>query len=130
MPRPAEALALLLSMAVATPVAAQGRTAVKPIDGYVCMSLNVETGFLYEHRDYAVPEYVAPSLSSKVVSITPNVVVVPAGPPTGGFFQVLRQDRSHAWVESKYLRPWNNPYAPKARCVPYLMSDGSIGIGP
>ena len=89
----------------------------------------VETGFLYEHRDYAVPEYLAPSLSSKVVSGAPNVVIAPAGPPANGWFHVLRPDRSYAWVESKYLRPWSNPYAPKARCVPSIISDGSIGTG-
>jgi len=128
MPRSAEALVFLF-IAAAAPAAAQGRYAVKPIDGYVCLSLNVETGFLYEHRDYAVPEYLAPSLSSKVVSGAPNVVIAPAGPPANGWFHVLRPDRSYAWVESKYLRPWSNPYAPKARCVPSIMSDGSIGTG-
>jgi len=60
--------------------------------------LNVETGFLYEHRDYAVPEYLAPSLSSKVVSGAPNVVIAPAAPPqTGGFTSSVQIGRMRGW---------------------------------
>ena len=48
--------------------AAQSRHAVKPIDGYSCMSLSVPTGYLYEHRNAGVPEYAGPALSFPIVN--------------------------------------------------------------
>ena len=111
--------------------AAQSRHAVKPIDGYSCMNLNVPTGYLYEHRNVGVPEYAGPSLSSPIVNPNaPAVVVVRNGSARDGFLQAIQPNGTLVWLEVRYLHLWSNPYAPSARCQPSVMSDGSIGTGP
>jgi hypothetical protein len=108
---------------------AQGRHAVAPLPpGYACMRLNLPPGVLYEHRNMGVPVLAAPSASAQVIGQASEVVVVPSPPqPQNGFLRVVITQTSSGWTDARYLRPWSNPYAPKARCVPSIMSDGSIG---
>lgn len=121
-------IAMLLILVAGDDVYAQGRHAVSALPGYTCMRLNVAPGVLYQHRDLMVPVLASPSPSAPVLGTAIGVMVVPAPQePRGGFFQVLRPDRSIGWIEAKYLTPWSNPYAPKARCEPAVMSDGAIG---
>jgi hypothetical protein len=108
---------------------AQGRHAVAPMPpGYACMRLNLPPGTLYEHRDMQVPVLAAPSPGAKVIGPASEVVVVSSPQqPENGFLRVVITRQSTGWIDARYLRPWNNPYAPKARCIPSIMSDGSIG---
>ncbi len=108
---------------------AQGRHAVADMPaGYACMRLNLPPGMLYEHRDQGVPVLAGPSASAQVAGQASEVVVVPwPQQPQNGFLRIVISQKSSGWVDARYLRPWSNPYAPHARCVPAIMSDGSIG---
>lgn len=108
---------------------AQGRHAVADMPaGYSCMRLNLPAGTLYADRGLGVPVLAAPSPSAEVIAQASEVLVVPSPQqPRNGFLRVVLSQTSFGWVDARYLRPWSNPYAPKARCIPSVMSDGSIG---
>ena len=108
---------------------AQGRRAVAPMPpGYACMRLNLPPGTLYQHRDMGVPVLASPSASAQVIGQASEVMVVPAPEqPQNGFLRVVITQQSSGWIDARYLRPWSNPYAPTAHCIPSIMSDGSIG---
>ena len=106
---------------------AQPIHAVSPLPGYVCMSLNVAPGQMLDPAQ-GVPLRVSPAASAAVAGRAASVLVVQASAPSrNGFLEVMRPNRQTAWIEAAYTRPWSNPYAPSAHCVPSLMSNGSIG---
>ena len=91
------------------------------------MSLNVAPGEMLDPTK-AVPLRVAPDLSAKTMGRATSVLIVQASAPSrNGFLEVMRPNRQPAWIEVAYTRSWSNPYAPNARCVPSVMSNGSIG---
>ena len=108
---------------------AQGLKAVRPLPGYVCMQLAITPDQSLDPK-VGVPILNAPSRSGSIVNYAASVVLVRDPPKSlGGFLQVLRFNGQEGWIEGRYLRPWSNPYAPAARCVPSVMSDGSPGFG-
>ena len=106
---------------------AQALHAVRPLEGYQCMSLNVAPGAMLDPTKI-VPLRAAPDPTAAVVGRASSVLIVQA-PAThqNGFLEVTRPDHRTAWVSADYVRPWANPYALNARCVPSVMSNGSIG---
>lgn len=118
----------ILSAVSSTVALAQGLQAVQPLPGYICMELALKDD-QFTDPNIGVPIREAPSRSSPVLSLAATVVIVRSPPqPTAGFFQVLRPDGQTGWIETGYLRPWHNPYSPKAQCVPSMMSNGKPGF--
>ena len=122
--------ALVLSGLLAFGAAhAQGLKAVRSLPGYVCMQLAISPEQSLD-PNLGVPILDAPSRSATVVNYAASIVLATEPPrASNGFRQVLRFNGQVGWIEARYLRPWANPYAPTARCVPSLMSDGSPGFG-
>lgn len=122
--------AMVFSVSLACGAAhAQGLTAVRPLPGYVCMQLAITPEQSVDPK-VGVPILNAPSPSAAVVNFAASVVLV-RDPPhnSGGFLQVLRFNWQVGWIDARYLRPWSNPYAPAARCVPSVLSNGNPGFG-
>ena len=117
----------LLPMIVIGAARAQPIQATGPLPGYVCMSLNVAPGEMLD-KSKAVLLRAAPDSSAAIVGRATSVLIVQASAvPTNGFLEIIRPNRQTAWIEAAYARPWSNPYAPTARCVPSIMTNGSIG---
>ncbi len=122
---PTVLLALLLLCGSAD---AQGLQAVRPVPGHVCMQLAI-TPEQNADPTRGIPVRNSPSLSDRIASWAPSVVIVPAPQqPTAGFLRVLLPDGQHGWVQAIALKPWSNPYAPNRRCVPSVLSNGRIGF--
>jgi len=110
---------------------AQGRHAVSTLSPpYACVQLNFPPGYLYEHPNVEVPVRAEPSMSARVLYTAPQVMVARwPQQAKNGFIQIVHTMETDGWVEARYIAPWSNPYAPAARCVPAIMSDGSVGTG-
>lgn len=121
--------AILLAASVPVLAQAEGLHAVHPIPGYVCMQLALTSAQIVDPK-IGVPVREAPSRSATIAGYAATTVIVQSPPQAkDGFLQVLRPDGELGWIEAGYLRPWTNPYAPNARCVPSLMSNGKPGFG-
>lgn len=122
--------ATLLAIFVPSLVQAEGLHAVHPLPGYACMQLALTPAQIVDPK-VGVPVREAPSRSAAIAGYAATTVIVQSPPQArNGFLQVLRPDGDLGWVEAGYLRPWANPYAPSARCVPSMMSNGKPGFGP
>lgn len=107
----------------------EGLHAVRPLPGYTCMQLALTPAQLTDPK-VGVPVREAPSRSATIAGYAATTVIVQSPPqPQEGFLKVLRPSGDPGWIEAGYLRPWNNPYAPNARCVPSMMSNGKPGFG-
>lgn len=121
--------AILLATLVPGPVQSEGLRAVHPLPGYVCMQLTLTPAQIVDPK-VGVPVREAPSRSATIAGYAATTVIVQSPPQArNGFLQVLRPDGELGWIEAGYLRPWTNPYAPNARCVPSMMSNGKPGFG-
>jgi len=125
MRRPLFALAVFLSTGGLGH--AQGLQAVRSMPGYVCMQLALSPGVDADPTK-GVPVRDTPSLSVRIASWAPSVVVMPAPQqPTAGFLQVVFADKHRGWVPAAAIKPWSSIYNPGQRCIPSIMSDGLIG---
>lgn len=103
---------------------AQGLQAVRPLIGYKCMALNLSQ---QQMMTQTVPMLAQPSVGAPKVGIVAATVIAADSEPVNGFQKVLRLDRKVGWVSSQYLKPWANPGGSGQKCVPSVMSNGSLG---
>lgn len=122
--------ALILSACLLAPAAmAMDVHAVKPLDGYVCKSLNATEA---QERDpfwVGVPIRIEPDASAPRGTIAAATVI--AREPAhivNGFAEVLQLTGQPGWIAADKIKPYHtsNPYA---RCTPSLLSNGRIGAG-
>ena len=121
-------IACFMSAASSGQTFAQGRTAVRPLDGFSCMSLNLTPA---QVRDYSlvVPIYAEPTASSRKIGEASAIIIVRSPYEVrGGFQKVLFFNGEMGWLETKWLSPFPTKESPKARCTPMLMSDGKPGF--
>lgn len=117
-------MAFLVMMSTRTESLEVART----IPGYVCMQLNLSDAALVSPQT-DVPIYDQPSTSARKVASAANKMIVEDQAPISGFRKVLRFNGEAGWMDARFLRPWADKYAPGARCVPSIMSDGRPGFG-
>lgn len=121
--------AFIMAVSVSGIAHAEQLHAVRPLPGYVCMQLALTPAQLTDPK-VGVPVREAPSRSGAIAGYAATTVIVQNPPqPQDGFVKVLRPSGEPGWIEASYLRPWRNPYAPDARCVPSMMSNGKPGFG-
>ena len=124
---------LVVTCTISAPFSAHGLTAVKPLAGYKCMSLNLEVlnATQEELRSGAglPPVYAGPSDKSARLGTNAYVVIV-ASPvkEVNGFVEILRLNGQQAWISEKVLKPYVNANGSAGTCVPSKMSDGGIGF--
>lgn len=121
--------AFLIATWVPGTVRAEGLHAIRPLPGYVCMQLALTSAQLLDPK-VGVPVRENPSRTAPIAGYAATTVIVQSPPqPQEGFLKVLRPSGDPGWIEAGYLKPWSNPYAPNARCVPSMMSNGKPGFG-
>jgi len=121
---------VLLGLAFAG--SAHALTAVRPIEGYVCMNLkwSGKQEDLWDESKLD-PVYAAPSASAqKVGTVGSTTIVAFPSRVENGFAEILRLNGQKGWVQADRLLPYKVPGKPNAKCVPSIMSDGHIGFGP
>lgn len=120
---------VLLGIAGASVSSAQPLTAVRPLDGYACMRLNLPREQMVS-RTLNAPIFAEPSSSSRQISQA-SAVVITRSPMNirNGFAEVLTLDGKPGWFPERLLGPYATASNPGAHCAPVLMSDGRPGFG-
>lgn len=121
-------LLLAGALTAAFGVRAEARTAVAPLEGLACMSLNMTQEQAMD-PSFVVPLYSEPTSGSRAVGQASSIVIVrnPEVEKNGFISAVLFNGRS-GWIAASKVRPWQNPGGNGQRCVPSRMSDGSVGF--
>jgi hypothetical protein len=104
-------------------------TAVRPLEGYACMDLNLTDE---EMRNFGSlpPVFAAPKQESKKIGVaTSTVFVVSPIREVNGFVEMLRLNGQRGWIASKMLRSHRSIAVPPLPCTPSLMSNGKPGFG-
>ena len=121
------------SLAMMFNPSAQGLEAVKPIDGYKCMSLKVGALNVTQEdlfRGNGLPAvYAKPSEKSEQLGTNGKTIIV-AWPlkEANGFVEILRLNGQRGWISEKVIKPYATANGSPGTCVPSIMSDGKIGF--
>jgi len=106
----------------------QGLKAVRPVPGYICMLLTPEDELATVQSELP-PVFAAPSRAAKIVGYPTGTVFVkwPLH-SVGGYVEMLRLNGQAGWIDAGHLRVWHPMSNQNAKCVPSVMSDGSLGF--
>jgi hypothetical protein len=119
-------LGLIAAGALASSVRAEPVYAVRPIDGYVCMKLNVTEAEVLNPRGTGIFILTAPRPDAAHGATAASVVLV-RDPQNrvDGYLEVLQLTGQPGWIAADKVRPFDKI----TRCVPSLLSNGRIGFG-
>lgn len=107
---------------------AQGLKAVRPIPGYVCMSLTLTEEQL-QKQSALPPIFAAPSATADVVASAVGTVFAKSPlHEENGFVEILRLNGQIGWIAAQYIGPWRPLNNPNAKCIPSIMSNGRPGF--
>jgi hypothetical protein len=119
-------LCLIAANALAPVVRAEPVHAVRPIDGYVCMKLNVTETEVLNPRGTGIFILIAPHADAAHGTTAPGVVFVREPQHlVDGYLEVLQLTGQPGWIAADKVRPFEKTL----RCVPSVLSNGRIGIG-
>jgi hypothetical protein len=119
-------LYLIAANALAPVVRAEPVYAVRPIDGYVCMKLNVTEAEVLNPHGTGIFILVAPRADATRGTTAPGVVFVREPQHlVDGYLEVLQLTGQPGWIAADKLKPFEKTL----RCVPSVLSNGRIGIG-
>src|SRR4029077_10764095 len=118
-------LGLIAAGALVPAVNAQPVYAVRPIDGYICMKLNVTEAEVLNPRGTGIFILTAPRPDAARGTTAPGVVVV-RDPQhrVGRYLEVLQLTGQPGWIAADKVKPFEKTL----RCVPSVLSNGRIGI--
>jgi hypothetical protein len=122
-------MATLLASSIAG--TAHSLTAVRPIDGYICMSLKW-TGSEQDMWDESkLPSvFEQPTSSSKKIGyVGVRAIVVTPLHVENGFAEILHLNGQKGWVEAALLQPYPPAKNRSETCIPSIMDNGRIGFG-
>jgi hypothetical protein len=123
-------IGLTIAAALAPNTRADPVYAVRPLDGYVCMNLNLSEAQLLDFKGPRIPILVAPRPDAAVGTLAAAVVFAKAPPNVvDGYTEVLQLTGKPGWIETRMIVPYHSVSNPYAHCTPSLMSNGRIGIG-
>ena len=104
--------------------------AVRPLDGYVCMNLNLPDAQMRDPSGQRIPILTAPRPDSPVGTLaTPIVIAKAPEHVVGGYAEVLQLTGKPGWIKADLILPYHSASNPYARCTPSLLSNGRIGTG-
>jgi hypothetical protein len=122
----------VVALGLALTGSAHALTAVRPIEGYMCMNLKW-SGKEEDLWDVSKLDtvYAEPSESAQTLGKVGTTAIV-ASPlhVENGFAEMLHLNGKKGWVKADRLVPYSVPGKPNAKCVPSIMSNGRIGFGP
>lgn len=122
------AMGALIGLCLAA--SAEALTAVRPIEGYVCMNLKLSDPEKDVWDESKLPSVFAkPSATSNKIGYV-GVTAIVASPLhiVNGYAEILHPDGRKGWLEAALLEPYKVPGKPKAKCVPSILSNGRIGM--
>jgi hypothetical protein len=123
-------IGLIAAAALAPSSRAEPVYAVRPLDGYVCMNLNLSEAQLLDFKGPRIPILVAPRPDAAVGTLAAAVVFAKSPPHVvDGYTEVLQLTGKSGWIETRMIVPYHSASNPYAHCTPSLMSNGRIGIG-
>ena len=119
-------LGLIAAGALASSVRAEPVYAVRPIDGYVCMKLNVTEAEVLNPRGTGIFILTAPRPDAAHGTTAASVVLV-RDPQNrvDGYLEVLQLTGQPGWIAADKVKPFDKI----TRCVPSMLSNGRIGFG-
>jgi len=118
--------ALIAAVALAPSIHAEPIHAVRPIEGYVCMRLNVTEAEALNPRGTGIFILTDPRPDAARGTTAPGVVFVRQPRElVNGYLNVLQLTGQPGWIAADQVRPFDET----RRCVPSMMSNGRIGIG-
>jgi hypothetical protein len=120
----------IAALVAATTLAPSSRAepihAVRPIEGYVCMRLNVNEAEVLNPRGTGIFILTDPRPDAAHGTTAPGVVFVRQPQElVNGYLKVLQLTGQPGWIAADKVRPFDET----RRCVPSMMSNGRIGIG-
>ena len=117
---------LIAAGALVPAVNAQPVYAVRPIDGYICMKLNVTEAEVLNPRGTGIFILTAPRPDAAHGTTAASVVLV-RDPPNrvDGYLEVLQLTGQTGWIAADKVKPFDK----NSRCVPSVLSNGRIGFG-
>lgn len=107
---------------------AQSLRVVQPIEGYVCMSLNLNERQLLDNSKPVLVRAEPSPYAPQIGTAGATVAIVQPMQPVNGFVQMLFPTGQHAWIPLNNLRPWRSLSNPAAKCVPSWLSNGKPGF--
>jgi hypothetical protein len=123
-------LGLIAAGAFASAAQAQDVRAVRTLDDYVCMNLNLPDARMRDPAAPRVPIRVAPRADAAVGTLaTPIVITKTPEHVVDGYAEVLQLTGKPGWIEANMIVPYRSASNPFARCTPSLLSNGRIGTG-
>ena len=122
--------ALAMAGTLTLPAQAQEVRAVRPIEGYACMNLNLSDERMRDPAAPRVPILTEPRPGAPVGTLAASIVIArnPAH-AVNGYTEVLQLTGKPGWIESSMIVPYRSASNPFARCTPSLLSNGRIGAG-
>ena len=121
---------LIAAGALAPSAHAQDVRAVRTLDGYVCMNLNLPDARIRDPAAPRVPIRVAPRADAAVGTLaTPIVITKTPEHVVDGYAEVLQLNGKPGWIESNMIVPYRSASNPFARCTPSVLSNGRVGTG-
>jgi hypothetical protein len=121
---------LTVSWALAPLSHAEPVHAVRPLEGYVCMNLNLSEAEMRDPNAARVPILTAPRSDSSVGTFaTPIVIAKAPEHVVDGYAEVLQLTGKPGWIKADIILPYHSASDPYARCTPSLLSNGRIGTG-
>jgi hypothetical protein len=123
-------LALAIACALAPEARCQEVRVVRPIDGYVCMNLNLSDARMRDPKAPRVPILTEPHPGALVGTLAASIVFAktPAH-VVDGYAEVLQLTGKPGWIGAGMIVPYRSASNPYARCTPSLLSNGRIGAG-
>jgi hypothetical protein len=121
-------VALVLWVIGATSASAQGLRAVKPLDGWACMKLNLSEQQSLDPSVHISVRAAPNASAAQAGSAAMTVAVRSPAHDVNGYQEMLFPSGKHVWIATKDIVPWSSLSDPSARCVPSMMSNGKPGF--
>lgn len=105
----------------------QGLTAVRPVPGLKCMSLDAASRSAMR-QDELPPVLMSPDPNAAHIGYPTSIVFV-KNPlhEKNGFVEMVRLNGETGWIAASHLEPWRPLNGGSATCTPSLMSNGKLG---
>jgi hypothetical protein len=119
---------LALCVAVTTGASAQGLRAVRPLDGWACMKLNLTEQQSLDPSVHVIVRAAPSATAAQAGWAAMTVAVRSPIQEVNGYQEMLFPNGKHTWIATKDIVPWSSLSDPTARCVPSMMSNGKPGF--
>ena len=105
----------------------QGLTAVRPVPGLKCMSLDAASRAATRQADLP-PVLASPDPGASRIGYPTSIVFVKTPVHNkNGFVEIVRLNGESGWIAADHLETWHPLNGGSATCTPSVMSNGRLG---